>query len=507
MRIIIQNSLKSLIAVAVATIGFGTAVNAQVLKRDTVYVIKSMDSSVPVGAFKVESDGTLTEAGTTNVNSGYSAVGMAVCTKNKRVFISHEGSGTVDVLDGETFEILSSLTIPGTNDIAGMVFDEDRGRLYAVDRDQTHIFVYTVDGSGNVVRVPGEEFDAADGVWGVDVWDNRLYCTHGKYGPYSSNNSNTITIYDLSTRLKVDEYNTTAETNQAIAVDGSDPSNVLVYTTWANQGPYASIVTQFNLNTRTEKCIDLERDGRGLSVNPALGVMYVATGDSSDAQAPELRTYGKDQFTSAAPTTPAPLDTEALMQGQDATDVFAAGITFNPNVFIEMIDPEDKNLTAGETVTFKVTIKNPSDEYNMTLNDMEDTYNISDISFLTTSLLTGLDDSIDDGNITWSNMNIVIPPEGNITFTKTFEALREVNCSTETVTVTGAELDTPETPTVVEPFGNTLYFDIGPSCGCEPELEKRDSGSAMGVLSAIALSLLTLMLAGIAMRKEKSRQS
>ena len=505
MKTIIKKSMKGLAATAVAVIAMGTIANAQVLKRDTVYVIKSMESTVPVGAYKVENDGNLTDAGTVNVNSGGAAVGLAVCTKNKRVFISHEGSGTVDVLDGETFAVLSSLTIPGTLDIAGMVFDEERGRLYAVDRDKTHIFVYSVDAGGNVVRVPGEEFDAADGVWGVDIWDNRLYCTHGKYGPYSTNNSNTITIYNLDTKLKVDEYNTTAETNQAIAVDGSDPSNIMVYTTWANQGVTASILTQFNLNTRTEKCIDLERDGRGISVNPALGHVYVATGDSSDAAAPELRTYGEGQFTSLAPTTPTPLDSDLLMQGHDATDVFAAGITFNPSVFIEMIDPADKNLTAGETVTFEVTIKNPSDEYNMTLNDMEDTYNTSDISFLTTSLQTGLDDSIDDGNITWSNMNIVIPPEGNITFTKTFEALREVNCSTETVTVTGAELDTSAAPTVVDPYGNTVYFDIGPSCGCEPELEKRDSGSAMGVLSAIVLSLFTLMLASIAMRKEKSR--
>lgn len=504
MKTIMKKSIKSLMAFTIACMGFGTVANAQILKRDTVYVIKSMNSSVPVGAYKVENDGNLTDTSTTNVNSGSASVGLAVCTKNKRVFISHEGSGTVDVVDGETFAKLSSLTIPGTSDIAGMVFDEDRKRLYVVDRDQTHIFVYTVDSSGNVVRVVGEEFEASDGVWGVDVWNNKLYCTHGKYGPWSATNSNTITIYDLNTKVKVDEYNTTSETNQAIAVDGSDPSNVLVYTTWANQGSTASILTQYNVNTDVERRINLERDGRGVSVNPALGHVYVATGDSSDVAAPELRTYGESQFTTLAPTTPTPLDTDPLMQGHDATDVFAAGITFNPDVYIEMIDPADKNLTVGETVTFEVTIRNSSAEYNMTLNDMEDTYNTSDISFLSTSLQTGLDDSLDDGNISWSDMGIVIEPESNITFTKTFEALREVNCSTEMITVTRAELDTPEVPTQVDPFGNTLYFDIGPACGCDPELVKRDSGSALGILSALMLAMFTLLFGSLAIRRSRT---
>jgi len=503
MKTMMKKSIKSLMVLAVAVMGFSTIANAEVLKRDTVYVIPSMEGtsvSFPISAYKVENDGTLTHVKTVDVNSTrWSAVGLAVCTKNKRIFVSHEAIDTVEVLDGETFERLPDITIPGTSDIAGMVFSEDRGRLYLVDRRNPHIFVYTVNALGDVVRVLGEEFDADYGVWGVDVWDNKLYCTHG-YDGY-----NVVTIYDLNTGLKVDEYPTSSALNMAIAVDGSDSSNVLVYTTWTNQSTSPSIVTQYNVNTDVEKRIDLQRDGRGLSVNPALGHVYAVAGDSYDTTASELRTYGKDQFTYTTPTTPTPLDSDALMVGRDATDVFAAGITFNPSAYIEMIDPADKNLTVGENVTFEVTIRNPSDEYNMTLYNMEDHYNTSDISFISTSLQTGLDNTTDDGNISWSNMNIVILPEGNITFTKTFNALREVNCSTETITVTNAEYDTPEVPTPVEPYGYTLYFDIGDGNGsCVPELEERDSGSTLGMLSALMLAMFTLLFGSLAMRRKET---
>ncbi len=501
MKTIMKKSIKSLMALAVAFMGISTAVNADVLKRDTVYMIPSMegvyDVSFPISAYKVENDGNLTHVKTVDVNTTrYSAVGLAVCTKNKRIFVSHEGYDTVEVLDGETFERLDDLPIPGTNDIAGMVFSEDRGRLYVVDRGNPHIFVYTVDSNGDVVRVPGEEFDADYGVYGVDVWNNRLYCTHG-------HSSNSITIYDLDTEAIVDSYVPIDSRSMAIAVDGSDSSNVLVYTTWTNQGTTSSRLTQYNVNTDVERRIDLQRDGRGLSVNPALGLVYAVTGDSGDASAPELRTYREDQFTTdATPPTPTPWDTEPLIQGRNPTDVFAAGITFNPQATIEMIDPADQNLTAGKDVIFKITIQNPSSVFNMTVHDMEDLYITDDISFISSSLTP--DDSVDDGNISWSGIDITIAPDANYTFTKTFETLREVNCSAETIQVTRATYATDDGTKDVEPYGNTLYFDVGPSVGCDPELKKRDNGSALGMLSALMLAMFTLLFGSLAMRRKST---
>jgi hypothetical protein len=497
--------MKSLMALVVAFMGISTAANADVLKRDTVYVIPSMEgtsTSFPISAYKVENDGNLTHVKTVDVNTTrWSAVGLAVCTKNKRIFVSHEGFGTIEVLDGETFERLPDLVVEGTSNIAGMVFSEDRGRLYVVDRDQTDIFVYRVNALGNVERVQSEEFNATSGVWAVDVWGDKLYCTHGF--------SDAVTVYDLNSKAEItaDSYTTTNSNNMAIAVDGSDSSQVLVYTTWTNlyTGSGTGSVTQKNVNTGDEKGINLLRSGRGLSVNPALGHVYAVTGDDTDGTKPELRTYGENQFTST-PGTPTPLDSDGLMLHHSPTDVFAAGITFNPSVFIEMIDPADKNLTAGKDVTFEITIKNPSSEYNMTIHEMEDLYNTDDISFISSSLTP--DDTVDDGNISWSGLDITIAPDANYTFTKTFTALREVNCSTETIQVTDAEHDMGE-PVPVEPFGNTLYFDIGPSCGCDPKLDSIGGGCTYNPNSKsfdmmYIFMMLAILFGGLAMRRKKT---
>ena len=105
MKTIVKKSIKSLMAVAVAFVGLNTVAYAgEVLKRDTVFAIENMDAiPFPMGVFGVNADGTLTRQDTINVpTSSYSAVGLAVSTKNKLIFASHEFSDTLDVIDGET---------------------------------------------------------------------------------------------------------------------------------------------------------------------------------------------------------------------------------------------------------------------------------------------------------------------------------------------------------------------------------------------------------------------
>ena len=448
MKTIVKNSIKGLMAGAVAFVGLNTAAYAgEVLKRDTVFTIKDFQgtsTSFPMGIYDVDGN-TLTEQSTIDVPTPrHSAVGLAVSTKNKLIFVSHEASDTVDVINGASGEALPDLQIPGTSNIAGIVVSESRNRFYAVDRHSTNIFVYDMKSDGTVTRVPGEEFLAEAGVTGIDVWGNKLYCTHY---------NNIVTIYDLDAKSKVDEYTTTSSRNMAIAVDGSDSNNVMVYTTWTNQYIYSSTVTQYNVNTKTEKFIVLGRDGRGLSVNPALGLVYAVTGDSSDSTAPELRTYGEGQFTLVA-SSPTALDSEALIVGRDATDVLAVGITFDPDLTIEITDPADKNVEMCTNVTFEINITNPSLDQALIVDDMEDNYDATVMRFLSSSVTPS--DSTDDGNITWESLNQTIEPDSIWTFTKTFYAYEGATPTFETLKVTSAELE-DGTPVAID---NTIYFDI-----------------------------------------------
>ncbi len=493
---------KALVALAVAFLSIGISSNAaEIVKRDTVFVIKDMSNSYPgpsfpLGIFGVNGN-QLTDLNTSYVPTPrHSAIGLAISTKNKLLFVSHESSGTVDVINAETGQPLPDLVIPGTGNIAGIVVSEGRNRFYAVERDNPHLFVYNMQSDGSVSRLTNEEFDLQYGVYGLDVWGDRIYATHG----YST----TVTVYDLNSKQKVDEYLTTSTANMSIAVDGSDSNNVMVYTTWTQQYPVSGILTQYNLNKDVEKFIVLGRDGRGVSVNPALGLVYAATGDDSDQTAAELRTYGEGQFTTDINNAPTPLDSDNLLQGGGATDVLAVGVTFNPDVTIEITEPADKNVSMCNYVTFTMTVTNPSAEQTLIIDGMEDNYDTNEIRFVSSSVTP--DDTVNDGNITWSNLNQSVAANGTWIFTKRFLAVNEVNAAHETIRITDAAL-ADGTPVA---FENTIYFDIaystaecpvpGEAC-CTPQLQDRDSGSALGVLSIMMLAMLTLLIGSIALRR------
>jgi hypothetical protein len=482
------------------------SVHAEVLERNTVYVIEDLHSNpFPLAAFDV-SGNRLSEANVTKVSTTrYSPVGLGVSTKHKLLFVSYEGYDTVEVIDGETLTKLGELQIPGTSDIAGVVVSENRNRAYTVDRYRNHVFVYAVTTDSNVTRIENEEFNTTVGLVGIDVWNNRLYATHA---------SNVISVYDLDTRTKIADYNLTDGSKMAIAVDGSDPDNVLVYTTSTSQrsvtssSPPSSVLTQYNINTGVEKRIDMLRDGRGVSVNPALGLMYAACGDNSDPVPPVIRTYGKNQFVDVNQTYTAviPFDEDNLTFDDGTygspTDIYAAGISFNPDAYIEITDPADDNITTGINITFEITIKNPSADRNMTLDGMENLYDTDYLSYRSTSIVP--EDGIDDGNISWSGLGITIAPDGNMTFTITFRAMQEVNATLDTIVVTDAESNTGEGTTAIEPYHYTIYFDIGPSSGCSPIIKTRGSGPAVGKIGAVLFALFVLLLGGFVMRRRET---
>jgi len=286
-------------------------------EANTVYVIEDMDSypEWTFGAYMVSGNQLNLGSKKTAPNRGGGPVGLAVSEAKNRVFVSYEFSGALDVFYANTLEPYSTpqIVLPGANNAAGIVGSEARDRLYAIDRGNTQVYVYDFDTNA----ITAEQFNVRKGAIGITVWGNKLYVTYG---------DSEIDIYDLDNPgTLLDTLITTAAGGRmAIAVDGSDENNVLVYTTNTSQGPVnSSILSQYNVNTDVEVTLDLGRDGRGVSVLPSLGLVYVAVGDNSDSVAPEIRVYDS--------ALTGMIDSDPLVVGKGPTDVVAGeGIIFLP---------------------------------------------------------------------------------------------------------------------------------------------------------------------------------
>jgi hypothetical protein len=406
---------------------FNSPVQAQeVEEKYTVYFIATMNSNpFPLQAHLINNNQIIpAEEWWTPRRSG-GPVGLAVDDDNSRLYVSYEFSGVIDVFNARTLVPVAptQITLPGASNVAGLVVSELRGRLYAVDRYGSHLYVYD---SSTFARVTAEEFTlTGSSAFGIDVWGNTIYVTSG---------NNTIRYYNLDTQTLISSFSISDVGAMAIAVDGSDPSNVLVFTTRTYQYPFDGRLTKYNVNTTAESWIQLGADGRGVSVHPTLGLVYVGCSEAISGGLTSLRVYDQATLTLQ--------DSETMgTTSWSSTDVVASRIQFGGSVSKTCTSHPSGDVNVGDTVVFDIDITNNSTAA-LDVIPLTDTYDTTYLQFLSATITP--DDTVDDGQIDWSDLTATegnLAVDGTITVTVSFRALATTPTSTNNVAQTHDVLD------------------------------------------------------------------
>lgn len=110
----IKNILSGILLTALAIMIAGT------VSAKSLYVIASWDSNPnPINAYDIQG-GTLVYQSTGYVPShGAGAMGLALDTDSKRLFVTYEASNIIEMIDAETFVVLGSQTAVGASNLAG----------------------------------------------------------------------------------------------------------------------------------------------------------------------------------------------------------------------------------------------------------------------------------------------------------------------------------------------------------------------------------------------------
>lgn len=108
------------------------------------------------------------------------AVGLAIDTEHKKLFTTYEGSNLIQLVDATNFDDLGTTTAPGASNLAGVVVDQGKRKVYAVDRNTNHLYVYSWNSATNTLTLDGGVFVALPGVTSIhglalDEGLNRLY--------------------------------------------------------------------------------------------------------------------------------------------------------------------------------------------------------------------------------------------------------------------------------------------------------------------------------------------
>jgi len=331
-------------------------------RAKSLYVIADIDGrpTIPVQAYRIGTDGTLifqAEHGIPRYNFG--AVGLAIDSDSKTLFVSYEESNTIQLIDAKMMTSIGTTRAPGARNLAGIVYDFKKRLLYCVDRNTEKLYVYDWNVStATLTQVPGSPFTltgaAAFGI-ALDAINDLLYV---------ANNRTTINVYHTS------DWSSAATISVSrIAVSVAiDAMRGFLYLGggFVAEGDYATrynpYLTQYNLNTNMEKEVQVEPDAGviGLARDPVTGFVYVTTGRNNQPGGDNIRVYD---------TALNLIDVVAIDGSPTGLVVPRKDIGYNPlylskDIVWSAMD-EAESVPIGGTIIYNICFGNTSIEHNV----------------------------------------------------------------------------------------------------------------------------------------------
>lgn len=250
----------------------------------SMYVIANINASpTPMQTYDIQAAPTyLVFQATASVPSlAGGAVGLGLDEASEKLFVTYEVSNTIQLVDARTFAVLSSTTAPGASNLAGVLIDHSRNKLYTVDRNTANLYVYSwVSATNTLTLDPGfpivlPNVTSAHGL-ALDEVRDRLYV--------GDRMSTTVRYFTPGTWAEAGTVDISSEGQTVMGLAIDSLRNIL-YTGNA-YAPYGSVgkLVKHNLNTSTTSAYTLPGAATGdnivgVAVDVTTGNVYTTTGN------------------------------------------------------------------------------------------------------------------------------------------------------------------------------------------------------------------------------------
>ncbi|MCZ7582413.1 MAG: hypothetical protein M5R36_03250 [Deltaproteobacteria bacterium] len=371
----------------------------------TLFVIGAIDSifrtNYPIMVYAINGDQLLSADEFRPTNRAWGAVGLAIDPTYEHLFVSYEASNKVDAFGARDATPLGTITLAGTDNIAGIDVLEERGQLFVVDRTELDIFVYDTQNFGSVGHwlLP-----TGNGAYDIDVVPN----VGGQDVIFVTDGTETIRWYNIDTHAQVGSF-TQSEVAQGLAVENKTGTPVVftasICAHCSDDPPEAdghNYLLKYNTGSGVENKINLGDDGRGVAVNSDENLVYVSVGRyfSAGWKPPSIRAY--DQ-TTLQERSRQDLASDACNPYCSPTDVEVTYVSYGSNLTKELISHPTGDIGAGQEAIFRITVSNIGSTA-IDILPVRDTYDTNQLAYLYSNPASN--NNVDDGTIDWSDLTV-----------------------------------------------------------------------------------------------------
>lgn len=316
----------------------------------SVYVISNINASPsPIRAYDIQENNIVYQATYGVPKYAGGAVGLAIDTDTNFLFVTYEGSNVVQLVDGSTMTGAGSVVAPGASNMAGIVVDQAKSLVYAVDRGTNHLYIWNWNTWSHTLTLKNQlNLSNVSRAHGIALDETRGLL-------YIGDLTNTVKVFDTSDWSLSSTFNVSQKV-MGIAVD---TQNQFVYTGNAYRG-YGSIglVCKYDLSTGIEYTKNIGYvtgasgdNVLGLSVDRSSGILYLTTGDQGVGGSDRLLTL--DSMLNLLDSTGDIGDpTGVCVPGKD--------ISFNPLLVSIHTAIGDRPIGNNEELAYHICFSNPT---------------------------------------------------------------------------------------------------------------------------------------------------
>ncbi|ABE51081.1 PEF-CTERM sorting domain-containing protein [Methanococcoides burtonii] len=391
----------ALLVALIVVMGAGAA------SAKSLYVLSNTNSaSSPIQAYDVNVAGISYQA-THNTGSGWGEVGVAIDSNSGYLFITHESSGQLYLVNGTTMTAAGTVTAPGASNLAGIVVDEEKQRVYAVNRGTSNLYVYDWDSSAKtLIAVTGSPFTLTGAnAYGIalDEANDLLYV---------ASYNNIVRYYDTATWT---QQGTITLGQKAIGIAVEDGKYLYTGSGFAG----SNVLSQYDLVAKTESNITNTYGIMGLAVDQETGRVYATTGYTGDMV----------QVFDSSLTL---IDSTGDIGDPTGLCVPRTGVSYNPLGFDK--DDGSTSVVAGSQITYNLSYIN-TNPTGVTNVEITDTIPVG------TTFVSATGSYVESaGVVTWTIGDLVSGESGSVTMT-----VQESSGVLRTIT-NDATIDSDQTP-------------------------------------------------------------